>query len=652
MKTKLIYTAIAAIMMLGFSSCNLDYFPSDELGSDQLLQGQKGAQYVMDGCYAVLKDEVEHLGYASGNSYIRHFLQLSEFPADNICLSSHTTDPLYEATAYMMTDGLKNVGTLWMLSYKVIFMCNSVIETLDSTDVHNYQLLGEAYFMRGLMHMNLVTLFAKPYSMGVTNPGVPYRKSTTAEVKRDPVGDVYEYIAEDLTKAAKMMGEGDLKGASRGNKGYPCKDAALGVLSRVYLYMGKYNECINTVNEMLNGATPASKLDPDITKYFQNTKTSQETLFCVAHELADDPGQSSVGSMFLRDEEKKIGWGEIYPSNPLLNLYERYPEDLRYSSILAPQYSNKPDTVYIQEYGPDTTFVDPKGNKLNNFWNPYEKKEQVADTIVMCWHDPYEMKVLKYYNEKVAKKKEDKKPIPVKFIQGIFTERIYFPDPETPNGGVESGRNCLRFYVSKDGSGNYVFNDSLTTTPTDMKDYVVKKNDNKGTNYSAYQVTYKGEVCEARIVKNIMMRNTHPMIYVRKFSYQDESPMLSSPALCRWGEVILNLAEAYARTGQDNNAIDCVDAIRTRAGIPAAGLFKNGMQGYSNVIDVVMDERRMELAFEGFRTMDVYRNQQNMDRRYPGAQPWKIVEYTEPHIQYPIPNEEWTVSGIEQNPGY
>jgi hypothetical protein len=41
-----------------------------------------------------------------------------------------------------------------------------------------------------------------------------------------------------------------------------------------------------------------------------------------------------------------------------------------------------------------------------------------------------------------------------------------------------------------------------------------------------------------------------------------------------------------------------------------------------------------------------------MDRRYAGAQPWKVVPYTEPHIQYPIPNNEWTVSGIEQNPGY
>jgi hypothetical protein len=61
----------------------------------------------------------------------------------------------------------------------------------------------------------------------------------------------------------------------------------------------------------------------------------------------------------------------------------------------------------------------------------------------------------------------------------------------------------------------------------------------------------------------------------------------------------------------------------------------------------------MELAFEGFRPMDIYRNKRNLDRQYPGAQFWKVHKWNEePHIVYPIPNNEWTVSGIPQNPGY
>lgn len=565
MKTKALYLAVALGMMLGFSSCNLDTFPSDELNSDLLLQDAKGAEYIMDGCYAVLKDEVDFLGYASGNCYVRHYFQLAEFPADNICLSAHTTDPLYEATAYMMTDGLKNVGTLWMVAYKVIFMTNTVIETLDPEKPENKQLLGEAYFMRGLMHLHMATLYAKPYTYGRDNLGVPLRTSTSAEgIKRNPVGEVYDQIVADLRKAA------DLMGASRGNAGYPCKEAALGVLSRVYLYMEEWDKCIAAVDEALNGAAPASKLDGDFATYFTRAKDSKETLFCIVHETSDDRGQSSIGSMYLKDG---IGWGEIYPSDPLMYLYERHPGDLRMSFIL-PQYSGKAGKkVYV---------------------------------TVPASEDP------------VAPH--------IKYVTNLID----------------------------DGAGNYSFKGSDNNT------YAIEKRMVNGEAeadpagpYFEYHANYMGEDCMVRINDDVTLRTgyTIPMIFISKFSYQDGNPMLSSPVFCRWGEVILNRAEAYARSGKAAEALDDVNVIRTRAGIPT---YTTGdLQGYKNVIDVVMDERRLELAWEGHRHFDMCRNKLPMNRRYAGAQPYKIVDpTTEPHIIYPIPNNEWTVSGIQQNDGY
>ena len=569
MKTKAIYLTVALGMMLGFSSCNLDTFPSDELNSDLLLQDAKGAEYIMDGCYAVLKDEVDFLGYASGNCYVRHYFQLSEFPADNICLSAHTTDPLYEATAYVMTDNLKNVGTLWMVAYKVIYMTNTVIETLDASNPENNQLLGEAYFMRGLMHLHMATLYAQPYSFGRDNIGVPLRLTTSAEgIKRNSVGEVYDQIVLDLRKAADLMG----KSRVPGNAGYPSKDAALGVLSRVYLYMEKYDDCINTVNEALNGAAPLSKLDNDFATYFANAKDRSETLFCIVHETSDDRGQSSIGSMYLKDG---IGWGEIYPSDPLMYLYERYPMDLRYKSYVVPQFSGKTGKkVYVTIPASDS-------------------------------------------------------------------------DPEAPH--IKYATTLI-----DDGAGNYSFKGS------DGKNYPIEmrmvngeaKADPAGP-YFEYHANYMGEDCMVRINDDVTLRTgyTIPMVFITKFSYQDGNPMLSSPVFCRWGEVILNRAEAYARSGKDAAALDDVNAIRTRAGIPTYAV--GNLLGYDNVIDIVMDERRLELAWEGHRHFDMCRNKLKMDRRYAGAQPYKIVDpTTEPHIIYPIPNNEWTVSGIQQNPGY
>ena len=570
MKNKFLYLTVALGMMLGFSSCNLDTFPSDELNSDLLLQDAKGAEYIMDGCYAVLKDEVDFLGYASGNCYVRHYFQLSEFPADNICLSAHTTDPLYEATAYMMTDGLKNVGTLWMVAYKVIYMTNTVIETLDESKAENNQLLGEAYFMRGLMHLHMVTLYAKPYSFGRDNLGVPLRITTSSEgIKRNSVGEVYDQIVADLRKAADLMSS---KPRVAGNAGYPCKEAALGVLSRVYLYMEEYDKCIATVDEALNGAAPASKLDADFPTYFANAKDRAETLFCIVHETSDDRGQSSIGSMYLKDG---IGWGEIYPSDPLMYLYERYPMDKRYTGYVLPQYSgNAGKKVYVTIPASDT-------------------------------------------------------------------------DPEAPH--IKYKTNLI-----DDGAGNYSFKGS------DGNTYQIEKRMVNGEAepdpagpYFEYHANYMGEDCMVRINDDVTLRTgyTIPMVFISKFSYQDGNPMLSSPVLCRWGEVILNRAEAYARTNKADKALEDVNVIRTRAGIPT---YTTGdLLGYKNVIDVVMDERRLELAWEGHRHFDMCRNKLKMDRRYAGAQPFKVVDpTTEPHIIYPIPNNEWTVSGIQQNEGY
>jgi hypothetical protein len=74
------------------------------------------------------------------------------------------------------------------------------------------------------------------------------------------------------------------------------------------------------------------------------------------------------------------------------------------------------------------------------------------------------------------------------------------------------------------------------------------------------------------------------------------------------------------------------------------------MCGYTEVIDVVNDERRLELCYEAHRPFDVYRQKRSMDRRFAGVHPWEVVSYDDPRILFRIPFDEISVSGIEQNP--
>ena len=143
-----------------------------------------------------------------------------------------------------------------------------------------------------------------------------------------------------------------------------------------------------------------------------------------------------------------------------------------------------------------------------------------------------------------------------------------------------------------------------------------------------------------------------------KFSYQNGNPMLASPAVIRMGEIVLNMAEAYAHKGDVANALKYVNVIRTRAGIPTwkdEAAFK--AEGYKDILDVVLDERRLELCFEGHRAFDLYRNSKAIDRRFAGNQPWEVIEATDMSDQngldfrfpYCIPFEETSVSGIPGN---
>lgn len=554
-KINLLY---AIPMLFILTSCSLDFAPSDGMTPDKLAKDPSGASYMTDGNYSLFKDEfATSWSYQSGNSYIRHYFQMSEYPSDNICLSGRTTDPLYEATCYKTNPTLANVTTLWWLGYKIIFGANAVIESIsDGANKQTDYIKGENYFLRAICHLNLVTLYAKPYSYGRSNPGVILRiSSVNTTTNRATVGEVYDQIAADLKEAIRLMGNG---GTRRGNVGYASKEAAQGVLSRVYLYMEENQKVVDLVNEMLNGADPVSKLEPTATfgKYFSNALTSKETLWAIAHTVLETRAQSSIASMYLNDG---VGWGEVYSSDPLNNLYERYPEDVRYGFV-APVYKAS-TTNYMITFPVTNSDVDFRSNEM---------------------HD-----------------------------------------------------------VTKDINGKYYF------TNNSLKIYVETEIVN---GYNQHYVNLNGNKYIVRLTKRMLDRNTFPKYYVTKFSYQDNDPMLSSPVMIRWAEVILNRAEASAKLSLNDKALADVNVIRSRAGLTGAALFSaTNMHGYTSVLDVTLDERRLELAFEGHRMFDIYRNKRNMDRQYAGVQTWEIVNYDNSKIQYPIPSNEILVSGIDQN---
>ncbi len=111
-------------------------------------------------------------------------------------------------------------------------------------------------------------------------------------------------------------------------------------------------------------------------------------------------------------------------------------------------------------------------------------------------------------------------------------------------------------------------------------------------------------------------KNGIEVFYITKFSFQDGDPNLSSPVLFRLAEMYLNRAEAYAKQGNEPLALADVNEIRKNRGLENDLI--TSVPAGKTLLDVVLDEKRLELAFEGHRYFDVFRNKRDMDRSYWG----------------------------------
>jgi hypothetical protein len=112
--------------------------------------------------------------------------------------------------------------------------------------------------------------------------------------------------------------------------------------------------------------------------------------------------------------------------------------------------------------------------------------------------------------------------------------------------------------------------------------------------------------------------------------------------LMRLDEMLLTRAEANFRAGTTTGATPLADvnAIRARAGLSAL----------SNVtLAQILRERRLELAFEGFRLGDLKRNQESTLDPLTTA----VIAWSSPRLVFPIPFREINANpNLKQNDGY
>ncbi|MCE4565855.1 RagB/SusD family nutrient uptake outer membrane protein [Maribellus sp. CM-23] len=227
------------------------------------------------------------------------------------------------------------------------------------------------------------------------------------------------------------------------------------------------------------------------------------------------------------------------------------------------------------------------------------------------------------------------------YVAGNSYEITYSYDKSSPSGS----RMFQMYAVTQNGNNwEYEYNGSTHTVLTEDVDGTTRYYITDGANISGK--TY------VRLDKKMEVRNGYPKYFVIKCSNQEGQPQLFSPIISRLAEMYLNRAEALAKTGDVDGALADVNLIRERANIPTYSEVPDD----KTILQIVLEERRLELAFEAHRRYDIFRNGLTLDRRYPGthdkgSNPLMTVPANHPRVVDYIPEDQILAQpNLVQNP--
>ncbi len=218
------------------------------------------------------------------------------------------------------------------------------------------------------------------------------------------------------------------------------------------------------------------------------------------------------------------------------------------------------------------------------------------------------------------------------------------------------------------GPGKYTTAESIFSIPNST-------NDNPNTNNALPQHYYESGRGDLTIApgffnatntyfaaddkrRALILANTQPAnsgnFYTAK--YPDVLTRADWAPIIRYAEVLLNYAEASARlaTGVDADAVSKLNLVRDRSRVAAPPYTVASFATKQDLINAILAERRIELAFEGHRYFDLKRNKMSFIRIDSDRTTQIAVTYGNNKYILPIPQGEVDKSQgtLAQNTGY
>ncbi|MDC8001005.1 RagB/SusD family nutrient uptake outer membrane protein [Aequorivita todarodis] len=343
MKKIILKITVLALILLGVTACDskLDQIPFDQFGNENAYVSAADFENAVRGAYA---------GFTSGSMYGGSdqggMIDAGDVLADNVTIAQdgRGTRSTLHNWRYVAADG--PLSNTYQRTYIIANRANLILENIVSFEGDNKEnIIAEAKAIRALAHLNSAIFFAKiPTQSGDANGSLGIAYVTEADANalpaRETVGVVYDKIVADLTDALAGINETNPPGRLN-------KQGVATLLSRVYLYMGKYDLAVNAANMVTT--KPAAR--NNVVGVWKDAN-QDGLLFYIPNE---------VGTL-------GIGVGVAYSQGSLNNLTPEYvvdydfytkfsDEDIRKEAYTAPgqKGSNKYNAI-VKWFGRDSSF--------------------------------------------------------------------------------------------------------------------------------------------------------------------------------------------------------------------------------------------------------------------------------------------------------
>jgi len=206
----------------------------------------------------LMNDPVFYLAQNSGG-WQEPVLMEDDLAAEDVffsAVSPHMTRLFqWQDVIYYPNDYLQRppwfLSSLMTGTYQLNKIISEVMSSTGGTEAQKRSIRAEAMATRAWANFQLISYYGKPYvaATAASDLGFPIIKEadvSNTEFKRASVQEVYDFIIKDFTDALNDL---PVRPAIRTRMSKP---AAEGLLGKVYLFMGRYNDALPALNAAFN----------------------------------------------------------------------------------------------------------------------------------------------------------------------------------------------------------------------------------------------------------------------------------------------------------------------------------------------------------------------------------------------------------------